>query len=66
MLSHLTAKILIFHFWTPPRKSFQLLLMTERADMPIYLASISPKNFGPTGDIVDGWLGSLRQRRTCV
>lgn len=49
------------HFQLPlpggPGKSLRLLLLPERAHLPIYLASIGPKNLGLTGEIADGWLG---------
>ncbi len=49
------------HFQLPlpdgPGKSLRLLLLPERAHLPIYLASIGPKNLRLTGEIADGWLG---------
>lgn len=49
------------HFQLPlpdgPGKSLRLLLLPERAHMPIYLASIGPRNLRLTGEIADGWLG---------
>ena len=49
------------HFQLPlpdgPGKALRLLLLPERPDVPIYLASIGPKNLQLTGEIADGWLG---------
>ncbi|WP_265446550.1 LLM class F420-dependent oxidoreductase [Flexivirga meconopsidis] len=49
------------HFELPlpdgPGKSLRLLLLPERAQVPIYLAAIGPKNLELTGEIADGWLG---------
>ncbi len=49
------------HFELPlpdgPGKALRLLLLPERAQVPIYLASIGPKNLALTGEIADGWLG---------
>ncbi|WP_229749728.1 LLM class F420-dependent oxidoreductase [Flexivirga endophytica] len=49
------------HFELPlpdgPGKALRLLLLPERAQVPIYLASIGPKNMELTGEIADGWLG---------
>ncbi|NHN54831.1 LLM class F420-dependent oxidoreductase [Calidifontibacter sp. DB0510] len=38
-------------------KALRLLLLPERSDLPIYLASIGPRNVRLTGEIADGWLG---------
>lgn len=49
------------HFELPlpdgPGKALRLLLLPERAQVPIYLAAIGPKNMELTGEIADGWLG---------
>ncbi len=49
------------HFDLPlpdgPGKSLRLLLLPERDDLPIYLASLGPKNLELTGEIADGWIG---------
>lgn len=49
------------HFELPlpdgPGKALRLLLLPERPQVPIYLASIGPKNMELTGEIADGWLG---------
>ncbi len=49
------------HFELPlpdgPGKSLRLLLLPERPQVPIYLASIGPRNLRLTGEIADGWLG---------
>ncbi|XAS75267.1 LLM class F420-dependent oxidoreductase [Dermatophilaceae bacterium Sec6.4] len=49
------------HFQLPlpdgPGKALRLLLLPERPNVPIYLASIGPKNLELTGEIADGWLG---------
>lgn len=49
------------HFDLPlpdgPGKSLRLLLLPERDDLPIYLASLGPKNLALTGEIADGWIG---------
>lgn len=49
------------HFDLPlpdgPGKSLRLLLLPAREDVPIYLASLGPKNLALTGEIADGWIG---------
>lgn len=40
-----------------PGKALRLLLLPKRDHLPIYLASIGPKNLALTGEIADGWLG---------
>ncbi len=40
-----------------PGKALRLLLLPVRDHLPIYLASIGPKNLELTGEIADGWLG---------
>ncbi len=40
-----------------PGKALRLLLLPARDHLPIYLASIGPKNLELTGEIADGWLG---------
>lgn len=49
------------HFTLPlpdgPGKPLRLLLLPQRSHVPIYLASIGPKNLELTGEIADGWLG---------
>lgn len=40
-----------------PGKPIRLLLRPQRDHLPIYLASIGPKNLALTGEIADGWLG---------
>jgi F420-dependent oxidoreductase-like protein len=49
------------HFDLPlpdgPGKSLRLLLLPERSDLPIYLASLGPKNLELTGEVADGWIG---------
>ena len=37
-------------------KPLKLLVRGHRADIPIYLAAIGPKNLELTGEIADGWL----------
>ncbi|TWE12750.1 LLM class F420-dependent oxidoreductase [Rudaeicoccus suwonensis] len=38
-------------------KALRLLLRPEQKTVPIYLASIGPRNLELTGEIADGWLG---------
>lgn len=38
-------------------KSLVLALQTERPTVPVYLASVGPKNLELTGRVADGWLG---------
>ena len=49
------------HFTLPlpggPGKPLRLLLLPGREHVPIYLASIGPRNLELTGEIADGWLG---------
>jgi len=40
-----------------PGKALQLTLHPVRERIPIYLASLGPKNLTLTGEIADGWLG---------
>ncbi|WAX57126.1 LLM class F420-dependent oxidoreductase [Jatrophihabitans cynanchi] len=42
-----------------PGKALQLTVHPAREHIPIYLASIGPKNLELTGEIADGWLGVL-------
>jgi F420-dependent oxidoreductase-like protein len=44
----------IFHIGT--KKSLKLLNPVQRADMPMYVASLGPKNVEMTAEIADGWL----------
>jgi F420-dependent oxidoreductase-like protein len=48
------------HFTLPlpdgPGKSLQLTVRPVRDHIPIYLASVGPKNLELTGEIADGWL----------
>ena len=37
-------------------KPLKLIIHPRRADLPIYLAAIGPKNVALTGEIADGWL----------
>ncbi len=39
-----------------PGKPLKLSLHPHRTDIPIYLASIGPKNLELTGEVADGWL----------
>ena len=48
-------------FWTlplpdGPGKALRLTVHPVRDDIPVYLASIGPKNLELTGEIADGWL----------
>ncbi|WP_134323322.1 LLM class F420-dependent oxidoreductase [Cumulibacter soli] len=49
------------HFQLPipdgPGKALMLVTPPLREDVPIYLASVGPKNLELTGEIADGWLG---------
>lgn len=49
------------HFQLPlpdgPGKALMLVTPPLRPDIPIYLASVGPKNLELTGEIADGWLG---------
>ena len=40
-----------------PGKALQLTVHPARENIPVYLASIGPKNLELTGEIADGWLG---------
>jgi F420-dependent oxidoreductase-like protein len=49
-------------FWTlplpdGPGKALRLTVQPVRDGMPLYLASVGPKNLELTGEIADGWLG---------
>src|SRR5215212_2593122 len=49
-------------FWTlplpdGPGKALRLTVHPVREGMPLYLASVGPKNLELTGEIADGWLG---------
>jgi F420-dependent oxidoreductase-like protein len=39
-----------------PGKPLRLSARTVRADVPVYLAAVGPKNLELTGEIADGWL----------
>src|SRR3712207_9373037 len=39
-----------------PGKALQLTVHPVREQIPIYLASVGPKNLELTGEIADGWL----------
>ncbi|WP_018350404.1 LLM class F420-dependent oxidoreductase [Longispora albida] len=39
-----------------PGKALKLSLHPHRTDIPVYLASIGPKNLELTGELADGWL----------
>jgi len=51
------------HFTLPlpdgPGKALQLTVRPVRADIPVYLGAVGPKNLALTGEIADGWLGVL-------
>ena len=40
-----------------PGKALQLTVHGARTELPVYLASIGPRNLELTGEIADGWLG---------
>jgi alkanesulfonate monooxygenase SsuD/methylene tetrahydromethanopterin reductase-like flavin-dependent oxidoreductase (luciferase family) len=40
-----------------PGKALQLTLHPQRERIPIYLASLGPRNLTLTGEVADGWLG---------
>jgi len=40
-----------------PGKALQLTVHGARPDLPVYLASVGPRNLELTGEIADGWLG---------
>lgn len=40
-----------------PGKSLRLTVRPVRAEVPIYLAAVGPRNLTLTGQIADGWLG---------
>lgn len=42
-----------------PGKALRLTIRPPRADLPIYLAAIGPRNLELAGEIADGWLGIL-------
>lgn len=48
------------HFTLPlpdgPGKPLKIMLHPYRADLPIYLAAVGPKNLELAGEIADGWL----------
>jgi F420-dependent oxidoreductase-like protein len=39
-----------------PGKALKMIVHPVRADIPIYLAAVGPKNLELTGEIADGWL----------
>ncbi|MDN5794658.1 MAG: LLM class F420-dependent oxidoreductase [Intrasporangium sp.] len=39
-----------------PGKALRLTIRGHRADLPLYLAAVGPKNLQLTGEIADGWL----------
>ena len=40
-----------------PGKALRLAVTPLRADLPVYLAAVGPRNLELTGEIADGWLG---------
>lgn len=48
------------HFTLPlpdgPGKALKIMLHPYRPDIPVYLASVGPKNLELTGEVADGWL----------
>jgi F420-dependent oxidoreductase-like protein len=42
-----------------PGKALQLTVHGARTDLPVYIASVGPKNLELTGEIADGWLAIL-------
>lgn len=48
------------HFTLPlpdgPGKSLKIMIHPHRPDVPLYLASVGPKNLELTGEVADGWL----------
>ena len=40
-----------------PGKAIKLTVHPVRAEIPLYLAAVGPKNLELTGEIADGWLG---------
>ena len=46
-----------------PGKALQLTVHPVREHIPIYLASVGPKNLELTGEIADGWLADLLLHR---
>ena len=48
------------HFTLPlpdgPGKALKLTIRPPRADLPVYLAAVGPKNLELAGEIADGWL----------
>ena len=47
-----------------PGKPLKLSLHPHRADIPLYLASIGPKNLELTGELADGWLAIFVEPET--
>jgi F420-dependent oxidoreductase-like protein len=45
-----------------PGRALRLSIHPPRADLPIYLAAVGPKNLELAGEIADGWLGILLSR----
>ena len=39
-----------------PGKALKIMIHPRRADVPLYLASVGPKNLELTGEVADGWL----------
>ncbi len=49
------------HFTLPlpdgPGKALRLTIRPPRADLPVYLAAVGPRNLRLAGEVADGWLG---------
>lgn len=49
------------HFQLPlpdgPGKALRMIVHPVRAEIPVYLASLGPRNLALTGEVADGWLG---------
>ena len=58
------------HFTLPlpdgPGKALRLTLRPPRADLPVYLAAVGPRNLRLAGEVADGWLAVFLSPEHCA
>ena len=58
------------HFTLPlpdgPGKALRLTIRPPRADLPVYLAAVGPRNLHLAGEVADGWLGIFLSPEHCA
>ncbi|WP_345204896.1 LLM class F420-dependent oxidoreductase [Fodinibacter luteus] len=58
------------HFTLPlpdgPGKALRLTIRPQRADLPLYLAAVGPRNLRLAGEVADGWLAIFLSPEHCA